>query len=264
MKKFVKVLCVMLAVAMMATFASCGDKKNEENTEATKAETVSTVKEGVLTMGTNAYFEPYEFYKDNEIVGIDAEIAQAIAEKLGLKLEIQDMEFDSIITSVEQGGIDIGMAGMTVTPERKESVDFSSSYATGIQSVIVTEDSDIKTIDDIKGNKIGVQLGTTGDTYATDDYGKENVVEYAKGNDAVVALKGGDVQCVIIDNAPAKAYVAANEGLKILDTDYAVEEYAIAIKKGNSDLTKKINDALEELIADGTVDKIVSSYIKAD
>lgn len=275
MKKFIRILCAVMAVAMMATmFAGCGEKEETKDEQASKQTTTKVldikdvnykqVTKGKLTMATNAYFEPYEFYENNEIVGIDAEIAAAIAEKLGLELEIKDMEFDSIITAVNEGGADIGVAGMTVTEERKESVDFSSSYATGIQSIIVTEDSAIKTVDDLEGKKIGVQLGTTGDIYASDDYGKENVVQYDKGTEAIVALKGGDVDCVIIDNEPAKAYVAATEGLKILETEYAVEEYAIAVAKDNPELLKKINIALEELIADGTVDTIVAKYIKAE
>lgn len=173
-------------------------------------------KNGTIKMATNAYFPPYEYYDGDTIVGIDVDIAKAIANDLGMKLEVVDIEFDSIIAGVQTGKYDMGMAGMTVTDERKESVDFSDSYATGIQSIIVKEDSDIKSFDDIaKGEyKVGVQLSTTGDLYATDDLEgtKSTVVEYQTGNDAVAALVAGKVDAVIIDNEPAKAYVAANNG----------------------------------------------------
>ncbi|MDY5220742.1 MAG: transporter substrate-binding domain-containing protein [Eubacteriales bacterium] len=224
-----------------------------------------------LKMGTNASFPPYEFYDDEtgEIVGIDAEVAAAICEKLGYELEIVDMDFDAIIPAVTTGKIDFGMAGMTVTEERLQSVDFTTSYATGIQSVIVKEDSEITSVDDLfaegASHKIGVQQGTTGDLYCSwdiEDEGLGTVERYKNGTDAVLALTSGKVDCVVIDNEPAKNYIAANEGLKILDTEYAVEDYAIALAK-NSELTEKINAALEELIADGTVKAIIDKYIAA-
>ena len=224
-----------------------------------------------LKMGTNATFPPYEFYDDEtgEVVGIDAEVAAAICEKLGCELEIVDMDFDAIIPAVATGKIDFGMAGMTVTEERKQSVDFTTSYATGIQVVIVKEDSAIASVDDLfaegANHKIGVQQGTTGDIYCSGDIeeaGLGTVERYKNGTDAVLALTSGKVDCVVIDNEPAKNYIAANEGLKILDTEYAVEDYAIALAK-DSELTEKINAALEELIADGTVQAIIDKYIVA-
>ena len=224
-----------------------------------------------LKMGTNASFPPYEFYDDEtgEIVGIDAEVAAAICEKLGYELEIVDMDFDAIIPAVTTGKIDFGMAGMTVTEERMQSVDFTTSYATGIQVVIVKEDSEITSVDDLfaegANHKIGVQQGTTGDLYCSwdiEDEGLGSVERYKNGTDAVLALTSGKVDCVVIDNEPAKNYIAANEGLKILDTEYAVEDYAIALAK-DSELTEKINAALEELIADGTVQAIIDKYIVA-
>ena len=221
-----------------------------------------------LTMGTNASFPPYEFYEDQKIVGIDAEIAQAIADKLGMQLEIADMEFKAIIPAVTEGKIDFGMAGMTVTEERLQSVNFSETYATGIQAVIVKEHSEITSVDDLHKEgatwKIGVQDSTTGDIYCTDDFGEERVSKFPVGADAVEALKTGKVDCVIIDNEPAKAYVAANEGLKILESQYAVEDYAIAVALNNTELLDKINGALKELIADGTVAAIIAKYIPAE
>ncbi len=219
-------------------------------------------------MGTNASFPPYEFYEDQKIVGIDAEIAQAIADKLGMQLEIADMEFKAIIPAVTEGKIDFGMAGMTVTEERLQSVNFSETYATGIQAVIVKEGSEITSVDDLHKEgatwKIGVQDATTGDIYCTDDFGEERVSKFPVGADAVEALKTGKVDCVIIDNEPAKAYVAANEGLKILESQYAVEDYAIAVALNNTELLDKINGALKELIADGTVAAIIAKYIPAE
>ena len=249
-----KLISLALVVAMTATmFVGCGSK-----------ESGMTVKDGVLTMATNAYFPPYEYYEGDSIVGIDAEIAAAVAEKMGMKLEIQDMEFDSIITAVSTGKADIGLAGMTVTEERLQNINFSSTYASGVQVVIVTEDSDIASVDDLAGKKIGVQLSTTGDIYASDDFGSENVEQYSKGNDAVMALVSGKVDAVIIDNEPAKSYVSANEGLKILDTEYVTEDYAACISKDNDALLAAFNAALDELIADGTVQAIIDKYIAAE
>ena len=169
-----------------------------------------------LHMATNAFFPPYEYYEGEEIVGIDAEMAAAIADELGMKLVIDNMEFDAIITAVATGKADMGMAGMTVTEERLQSINFSSTYATGIQAIIVAEGSPITSVDDLyaEGAKyiVGVQQGTTGDIYAEGDFGTERVSKFNKGNDAVQALVTGKVDCVIIDNEPAKAYVAANNG----------------------------------------------------
>ena len=267
MKKF---LALLLVVVLAFAVVACGPAANTNDDEAntTEVENTEEVTEApevkVIKMATNAAFPPYEYKEGEAFVGIDVEIATAVAEKLGMTLEILDMEFDSIITSVQNKEADFGMAGMTVTEDRLKEVNFSYSYATGVQSVIVTADSDIASIDDLAGKKIGVQLGTTGDIYATGDYGAENVTQYGKGADAVIALKGGDVQAVIIDNEPAKAFVAANEGLKILDTEYAIEDYAIAIAKENTELLDNINKALEDLTADGTIDTIIAKYIKAE
>ena len=165
---------------------------------------VTTVTEGILTMGTNAAFPPYEFYDGDDIVGIDAEIAELLAEKLGLTLEIMDMDFSTIITSVQTGGVDIGLAGMTVTEERLENVNFTDSYATGVQVIIVKEDSDIASVDDLEGKLIGVQEGTTGHTYCSDDYGEENVLAYTNGATAVQNLVQGAVDCVVCRNVFGK------------------------------------------------------------
>ena len=269
MKNLTKTLALCLAlVVCIGLFAACGSNNNSAS-DAEVAPVSDAVSEsepnlkGNLVMATNAYFPPYEFYENDKIVGIDAEVAEKIAEKLGMTLEIEDMEFGSIITAVQTGKVDMGMAGMTVNEDRLKNVDFSISYATGIQSVIVKEDSDIKTLDDLADKQIGVQENTTGDIYVTDEYGEDFVNRYSKGTDAVLSLTQGKIDCVIIDNEPAKSFVAANEGLAILDTEYAVEQYAIAIAK-DSELLEKINTALEELIADGTLDEIINKYIPAN
>ena len=225
---------------------------------------LTTVEAGKLTMATNAAFPPYEMTTDaGEFEGIDIETAQAIADKLGLELQIDDMDFDAALLSVQQGKADIVMAGVTVTDERKAVMDFSDNYATGIQSIIVPEGSDIASPDDLAGKKIGTQRGTTGYIYCSDDFGDETVVAYDDGLTAVQALNNGQVDAVVIDNAPAKEFVAANPGLVILDTSYAEEDYAIGMAKGSS-LEDAVNAVLEELKADGTLQSIVDKYITAE
>lgn len=251
MKKFIKVFSVLLAIALLAVcFAGCGAK------DSGKAE---------LVMGTNPHFPPYEFVDDDgKIIGIDAEIAQAVAEKLGMELVIKDMDFESLLSAVNTDSIDIVLAGLTVTEERKQSVNFTQSYATGKQVIIVKKGSPIATVDDLEGKKIGVQSGTTGDIYCTDDFGEENVKQYTNGSLAVAALNNDQVDCVVIDNEPAKNFVAANKGLEILETEYIVEEYAACVAKSDTELCKKVDKAITELKKDGTIDKILAKYIKAE
>lgn len=264
-----KTMALLMAVMMsVSLLAGCGSNGGDASSVSDNGTSSMTVSEGKLIMATNAYFPPYEYYEGNEIVGVDVEIAQAIADKLDLELQIEDMEFDSVITSVQTGKVDMGLAGLTVTPDREKSVAFSQSYATGIQSVIVREDSDIKSLDDLNGKKIGVQLATTGDIYASSSpedggFGEENVEKYNKGNDAVMALTQGKVDAVIIDNEPAKSYVASTSGLTILDTEYAVEDYAICMNKNNTALQQAVKQALTELNDDGTLQKILDKYITA-
>ena len=237
---------------------------SSEAASTSAAAELTTVEAGKLTMATNATFPPYEMTTDSgEIEGIDVDTAKAIAEKLGLELQIDDMDFDAALLSVQQGKADIVMAGVTVTDERKAVMDFSDSYATGIQSIIVPEGSDITSPDDLAGKKIGTQRGTTGYIYCSDDFGDDAVVAYDDGLTAVQALKNGQVDAVVIDNAPAEEYVAANPGLVILDTSYAEEDYAIGMAKGSA-LEDAVNAALEELKADGTLQSIVDKYITAE
>lgn len=250
MKK--KMVSLMLCVCMAVAVAGCGGKKFNNPKKGDE-----------LIMATNAYFEPYEYYEGDAIVGIDAEIAQAIAEKMGMTLKIEDMEFDSIIAAVNSGKAHIGVAGMTVTEDRLENVDFSDSYTTATQVIIVQEGSEIAGADDLVGKKIGVQLGTTGDIFAA-DIEDVQLEQYNKGMDAVQALANGMIDAVIIDNEPAKQFVSKAEGLTILNEEFVTEEYAIAVAKGNEELLDDINKALDAIIADGTVKGIVDKYITAE
>ena len=259
------------ALALTACGGSASSAASSVASSAASSEAASsaaaeltTVEAGKLTMATNATFPPYEMTTDaGEFEGIDVDTAKAIAEKLGLELQIDDMEFDAALLSVQQGKADIVMAGVTVTDERKAVMDFSDSYATGIQSIIVPNDSDIASPDDLSGKKIGTQRGTTGYIYCSDDFGDDAVVAYDSGLTAVQALNNGQVDAVVIDNAPATEYVAANPGLKVLDTSYAEEDYAIGMAKGSA-LEDAVNKALEELKADGTLQAIVDKYINAN
>lgn len=284
-----KALSLMTAAALVLSLAACGSNASSAaSSEAASSETassdaasseaasseaasetetaeLSTVEPGKLIMSTNAAFPPYEMTTDSgEFEGIDIETAQAIADKLGLELQIDDMDFDAALLAVQQGKADMVMAGVTVTDERQNVMDFTDSYATGIQSIIVKEDSDIASVDDLAGKKIGTQRGTTGYLYCSDDFGDENVVAYDNGLTAVQMLNNGQVDCVVIDNAPAKEFIAANPGLKLLDTAYVEESYAIGVGKGNTELKDAINTALEELKADGTLQAIVDKYITAE
>ena len=252
------------SASSVASSAAASSVAGSAAASAGAAGDLATVVAGKLTMATNATFPPYEMTTDSgEIEGIDVDTAKAIAEKLGLELQIDDMDFDAALLSVQQGKADIVMAGVTVTDERKAVMDFSDSYATGIQSIIVPNDSDIASPDDLAGKKIGTQRGTTGYIYCSDDFGDENVVAYDNGLTAVQALNNGQVDAVVIDDAPAKEYVAANPGLNVLDTSYAEEDYAIGMAKGSA-LEDAVNKALEELKADGTLQSIVDKYINAN
>ncbi len=279
-----KLSAMLMAGAMMMSLAACGSSASSASSEAVSSEAASsevassaasseaasaaeltTVTPGKLTMSTNAAFPPYESTDDNgNFVGIDIDVAAAIAEKLGLELQVDDMDFDAALLAAQNGKSDLVMAGVTVTEDRQLVMDFSDSYATGIQSIIVKEDSDVATPDDLADKMIGTQRGTTGYIYCSDDFGDEHVTPYDDGLTAVQALVNGQVDAVVIDNAPAKEFVAANPGLKILDTAYAEEDYAIGVAKGNTAMLDAINGALEELKNDGTLQAIIDKYIKAE
>ena len=272
MKKF---LAMAMATAMALSLTACGNNAASTTTSGSVSGSASgsntdaaytTVTEGKLTMSTNASFPPYEMVADDgSFEGIDIEVAGAIAEKLGLELQVDDMGFDAALQAAQTGKSDMVMAGVTVTEERQSVMDFSDTYANGVQVVIVKEGSAIQTVDDLaNANMIGCQMGTTGYIYCSDDFGDEHVTPYDDGLTAVQALVNGQVDAVVIDNAPAKEFVEANPGLKILDTAYAEEDYAIGVAKGNTQMLDAINGALEELKNDGTLQAIVDKYIKAE
>ena len=260
MKKIIAL--VLASILMLGLLAGCSaaDKGSDNG--------LDVVVSGKLTMSTNAAFPPYEMTTDNGgFEGIDVEIAGEIAKKLGLELEILDMDFDSALLAVQQGKSDIVMAGVSVTDDRKLVMDFSTSYAKGVQVVIVKEGSDV-TMDNLGEKMIGCQRGTTGYIYASDTpenggYGEDHVTAYDNGASAVQALLNGQVDCVIIDSAPAQEYVKANPGLTTLEGSWVEEEYAIGMDKGNTALVEAVNKALAELTADGTVQKIIDKYINA-
>ena len=281
MKKFVSLL---LAVLMVASLAACGQKdepvSSPDASETTDyasmtldelAAQLTTVTEGKLTMSTNAQFPPYEMvaddgegYEGTGFEGIDVEIAYALAQKLGLELQIDDMDFDAALAAAQEGKSDIVAAGVTVSEDRLLTMCFTDTYANGVQVVIVPEGSDIQSVDDLAGKVIGTQRGTTGYIYCCDDFGEDNVVSFDDGATAVQNLMSGKVDCVVIDNAPAQEYVSANPGLVILDTEYANEDYAIGMAKDNALLQAALNKALAELKDDGTIQAIIDKYIPAE
>jgi polar amino acid transport system substrate-binding protein len=251
MKK--RILCLVMVLLMVVSCLASCSSGNE------------------LVMATNANFPPYEFMEGDEYAGIDIEIAEEIAKRLDKELVIENVEFGTIVSGVQTGKFDMGIAGLTVNDERKEQVNFSDSYSTGVQVVIVKDGGKIKDLDGLAGEDImiGVQQDTTGHIYASDTpenggYGEDHVTAYLNGADAVAALVAGSVDAVIIDREPAKEFVKANEGLSILPAEWAIEDYAIAINKDEEDLLKDINKALADMKKDGTLDKIINKYIKAE
>ena len=273
-----------MAVVMALGLSACGGNNSAASSSAAGSVSGSasgsasngdaaftTVTPGKLTMSTNASFPPYEMVADDgSFEGIDVVVAGAIAEKLGLELQVDDMGFDAALQAAQTGKSDMVMAGVTITEERQAVMDFSNSYANGVQVVIVKEGSPIQTVDDLaNANMIGCQMGTTGYTFCSDTpenggFGEDHVTPYDDGAAAVQALMNGQIDAVVIDNKPAQEYVAANPGLKILDGDFTNEDYAIGVAKGNTALLDAINGALEELTNDGTIQSIVDKYISAN
>ena len=273
-----------MAVVMALGLSACGGSNSAASSSAAGSVSGSasgsasngdaaftTVTPGKLTMSTNASFPPYEMVADDgSFEGIDIEVAGAIAEKLGLELQVDDMGFDAALQAAQTGKSDMVMAGVTITEERQAVMDFSNSYANGVQVVIVKEGSPIQTVDDLaNANMIGCQMGTTGYTFCSDTpenggFGEDHVTPYDDGAAAVQALMNGQIDAVVIDNKPAQEYVAANPGLKILDGEFTNEDYAIGVAKGNTALLDAINGALKELIDDGTVQSIIDKYIPAE
>ena len=252
MKKIIRILAVVLTLALLAGAVGCG-AKNDSGTKDPKK----------LVMGTNAAFPPFEYLEGGAIVGVDADLMAAIAKEIGLTLEITDMEFDSLSTALANGQIDVIAAGFTVKPDREETMDFSVPYYTAAQTIIVLTDSEIASVDDLMDKTIGVQSGTTGQFNAEELTSTDKIKGFASGMLAVEALKNGQVDAVIIDNNPAKAYGDQNpDTIILIEGQFADEEYALAVAKGNEVLLKKINDALTVLKSNGTFDEIIGKYIK--
>lgn len=263
MKKYLAlVLCLVMCLALLT---ACGSSKKADDGA------LKTIESGKLIMATNAQFPPYELVSDGEgfnktgFEGIDVEIASAVAGKLGLELVIDDMEFDAALVAVQNSKCDVVFAGLSFSDERDKIMDFSNPYAQGVQVVIVKDGGAIASVDDLSdAGLIGTQRGTTGYIYCCDDYGDDHVAAYDNGAQAVQALLNGQVDCVVIDKQPAEEYVKANTGLSILETEYVVEDYCAAVAEGNTALQSAINTALEELTKDGSIQKIINTYIKAD
>lgn len=254
-----KLLSLILIVTMLFTVVACSG-----NNTTTSSESASSNATQKLIMCTNAEFPPYEYKEGGEFMGIDVEVSKKIGEKIGAEIEILDIAFDSLIPTVNSGKADFAMAGMTVTEDRLQNVDFSETYQTAVQAIIVPSDSDIESDSDLyEGKKIGVQLGTTGDIYCTGDFGDENISRYPKIVDGVQAMKTGAIDACVVDDQVAKAVVAGDSAsFKILETPYAEEDYAIAVKKGNKELLDKINAAINEMKANGELQAIIDKYIK--
>ena len=248
-----KLLSLVLVLSLVSSLVACGNAQNN----ATSAGATNK-----LIMCTNAEFPPYEYKEGGEFKGVDVEVAKKIGEKLGMEVEILDIAFDSLIPTVNSGKADFAMAGMTVTEDRLKNVDFSHTYQTAVQAVIVPANSDIVDSNDLHDKKIGVQLGTTGDIYCTDEFGDENISRYPKIVDGVQAMKTGTIDACVVDDQVAKAVVAGDEGsFKILESPYADEEYAIAVKKGNTELLNNINQAIDEIMSNGELKSIIDKYI---
>jgi len=253
MKKVVTILVVIALCA--ALFAGC----------SSGPDTLKSVKDaGKLVMLTNAAFPPYEYLgSDNKPAGVDVDIAQAIADQIGVELEVVDMDFDGLIPALTGGKGDMIAAGLTVTDERKESVDFSDTYADATQLIIISADNtDIASVDALNGKNIGVQLGTTGDIYASDIEGA-TVSQYKSGLEAAMDLKNGKLDAVILDQLPAQNIVASNEGLKVIDEPFKDEQYAIAVKKGDEAFLKVINEVIKKLQDEGKVAEWTETHAQA-
>ena len=283
MKTMKKLMALLLALGLVFALAACGNGNSDNSQTPSENVTESqepaasdeggstgdygeftTIEEGKLIMSTNAAFPPYEMTTDDGgFEGIDVEIAQAIANKLGLELVIDDMDFTAALEAAQSGMSDMVMAGVTVNEERLAVMDFSNTYATGVQVVIVKEGSDV-TLDNLGEQLIGVQNGTTGWQFCSDEFGDDHVSAFDNGITAVQALMQDQVDCVVIDQGPAEVFVSENAGLTILETEYAVEDYAIGVAKGNEGLLNAINTALAELQADGTIQSIIDKYITAE
>lgn len=274
LKKITALLCAITMSVAALSACSTGEDESGSTAGSTKSESASLIDQikarGTLVMATNAEFEPFEYKDENKYVGIDIEIAQAIADELGVELDILDIAFDSCIPALTSGRADMVIAGMSVTEDRLKNVDFSDAYFNASQAIVVTKDSDISSRADLDGKIIGVQQGTTGDTYVTDEDGKldisvADVKRYSKGSEAVSDLISGRIDAVVIDNFPAEKFVERNSNSIVkLDEAMTEEEYAIALAKGESEFKDLVNSVIQSLKDSGKLDEIVSKYIESE
>ena len=241
-----KSLIILLSTAMLLGLSACGASSSQK-----------------LVMATNAAFPPYESVEGNEIIGIDPEIAKLIADDIGRELVIEDMAFDSIIAAVQSGKADIAMAGLTVTEDRKQNINFSDPYTEAAQVIVVKKDSPVASPDDLEGKTVGVQIGTTGDIYAG-DIADATIERYSKYFEAINALNQDKIDAVIVDREPAKVFVSDSDELKMIDKEFTLEEYAIGVAKENTELLDQINASLKKLQESGEIDKIINKYINAE
>ncbi|WP_457942055.1 transporter substrate-binding domain-containing protein [Caproiciproducens sp. LBM24188] len=271
MKKGSKLAAIVLAVAMAVSMGACSSAgttaASSGASSAAASTTIDKIKaDGYITMSTNAEFEPFEYKDGDKVTGIDVEIAQKVADKLGVQLKVNDIAFDTLITELNSGKSNFVAAGMSVTEDRQKNVDFSDTYFYASQAIIVTKDSPIKLPSDLNGKKVGVQQGTTGDTYCTNEDGKNDikvssVERYNKGVDAVADLMNGKIDAVVIDSFPATKFVEKNsDKLVKLNDALTVEKYAIAVKKGDKEMLDTINNVLSDMKSSGELDKIIEKY----
>jgi polar amino acid transport system substrate-binding protein len=271
MKKGSKLAAIVLAVAMAVSMGACSSAgttaASSGASSAAASTTIDKIKaDGYITMSTNAEFEPFEYKDGDKVTGIDVEIAQKVADKLGVQLKVNDIAFDTLITELNSGKSNFVAAGMSVTEDRQKNVDFSDTYFDASQAIIVTKDSPIKLPSDLNGKKVGVQQGTTGDTYCTNEDGKNDikvssVERYNKGVDAVADLMNGKIDAVVIDSFPATKFVEKNsDKLVKLNDALTVEKYAIAVKKGDKEMLDTINNVLSDMKSSGELDKIIEKY----
>ncbi|HCC01269.1 MAG TPA: ABC transporter substrate-binding protein [Ruminococcaceae bacterium] len=265
MRKMKNVFAAVVSVAMLLPMAACANPSGSTGNTNTSANAASA-SGSTVTMSTNAEFEPFEYKAGGKIVGIDVELSNKIAAKLGKKLQVRDVDFSALITELQSGKCDFVAAGMTENADRKKNVDFSVPYFDATQSIIVRKGSAIKSRKDLNGKKVGVQQGTTGDDYCTDekhtsDIKVGSIKRYNKGSDAVSDLISGRVDAVVIDDYPARKFVSKNIGkITKLSDALTVEHYAVAVKKGNTSLLNTINGVIKEMKSNGELDKIVAKY----
>lgn len=267
--KMTKLLALVLAMALLVcAFAACNNTTPVENPTNDDDAVIDDVNpviaelgKDTLVMGTNAEFEPFEYRENDEIIGYDVETAKAIAASAGMTFSIEDMAFDSLITALNSGQIDMIVAGMSVTEERLEAVNFSEPYYRAAQVIIVPkEGATVASAADLAGKAIGVQEGTTGDIYVDEEVEGAQVNRFKKAVDAAIDLANGRLDAVVLDEQPALRIVAQNDALMVLDEALTEEEYAIAVRKNNPELLAAINAALAELEANGQKDELLEKY----